>query len=315
MNVQIILSQMLMLFVMMLIGYFLWKKQWLDEPANQKLSKIVVNIFNPMLVVYGVLGKSSGKDMGLVAQNLFLMLLFYLLLIVFGILFVWILRPKKSDRCVYWMMTIFPNVGFMGIPVISSIFGMESVIYIAFYMLGYNLLLYTLGIVLARKAAADREGRQMQEMKQGGQWKRIFNVGVLASITAILIFMFQISVPAPVVTFFDYMGNATIPLSMILIGVSIAKADMKNIFTNVRMYFYTGIRMILFPILVISLMKGVSFDPVVFGVFALELAMPVGSIITLIAKENGADETCSTNGIVLSTLVSILTIPIVCMFL
>ena len=102
---------------------------------------------------------------------------------------------------------------------------------------------------------------------------------------------------------------------MILIGVSIAKADMKNIFTNVKMYFYTGIRMILFPILVISLMKGMSFDPVVFGVFALELAMPVGSIITLIAKENGADETCSTNGIVLSTLVSILTIPIVCMFL
>ena len=315
MNVQIILSQMLMLFAMMLIGYFLWKKQWLDEPANQKLSKIVVNIFNPMLVVYGVLGKSSGKDMGLVAQNLFLMLLFYLLLIVFGILFVWILRPKKSEGYVYWMMTIFPNVGFMGIPVISSIFGMESVIYIAFYMLGYNLLLYTLGIVLARKAAADREGRQMQEIKQGGQWKRIFNVGVLASITAILIFMFQISVPAPVVTFFDYMGNATIPLSMILIGVSIAKADMKNIFTNVKMYFYTGIRMILFPILVISLMKGMSFDPVVFGVFALELAMPVGSIITLIAKENGADETCSTNGIVLSTLVSILTIPIVCMFL
>lgn len=315
MNVQIILSQMLMLFAMMLIGYFLWKKQWLDEPANQKLSKIVVNIFNPMLVVYGVLGKSSGKDMGLVVQNLFLMLLFYLLLIVFGILFVWILRPKKSEGYVYWMMTIFPNVGFMGIPVISSIFGMESVIYIAFYMLGYNLLLYTLGIVLARKAAADREGSQMQEIKQGGQWKRIFNVGVLASITAILIFMFQISVPAPVVTFFDYMGNATIPLSMILIGVSIAKADMKNIFTNVKMYFYTGIRMILFPILVISLMKGMSFDPVVFGVFALELAMPVGSIITLIAKENGADETCSTNGIVLSTLVSILTIPIVCMFL
>ena len=149
MNVQIILSQMLMLFVMMLIGYFLWKKQWLDEPANQKLSKIVVNIFNPMLVVYGVLGKSSGKDMGLVAQNLFLMLLFYLLLIVFGILFVWILRPKKSERCVYWMMTIFPNVGFMGIPVISSIFGMESVIYIAFYKAIINVSIAQLDRALA----------------------------------------------------------------------------------------------------------------------------------------------------------------------
>ena len=77
--------------------------------------------------------------------------------------------------------------------------------------------------------------------KQGGQWKRIFNVGVLASITAILIFMFQISVPAPVVTFFDYMGNATIPLSMILIGVSIAKADMYPKYYGVKKHpFHQG---------------------------------------------------------------------------
>lgn len=315
MNVQIILSQMLMLFAMMLIGYFLWKKQWLDEPANQKLSKIVVNIFNPMLVIYGVLGKSSGGNMNLVLQNLLLMIFFYVLLFVAGIVFVLILRPKRSERYVYWLMTIFPNVGFMGIPVISSIFGMESVIYIAFYMLGYNLLLYTLGIFLAKKAAASREESEPPKESQGGQWKRIFNVGVMASVAAILIFMFQIPVPDSVVKFCDYIGNATIPLSMILIGVSIAKADLKTIFTNGKMYLYTGIRMVVFPIIVICLMKGLPIDSMVFGVFALELAMPVGSIITLIAKENGADETCSTNGIVLSTLVSILTIPIVCMFL
>ncbi|MCM1224305.1 MAG: AEC family transporter, partial [Lachnospiraceae bacterium] len=260
-------------------------------------------------------GKSSGGNMNLVLQNLVLMLFFYILLFVCGIVFVLILRPKKSEKYVYWLMTIFPNVGFMGIPVISSIFGMESVIYIAFYMLGYNLLLYTLGIFLARKAAAEREGFEPPKETQGGQWKRIFNVGVLASVAAILIFIFQIPVPDSVVKFCDYIGNATIPLSMILIGVSIAKADLRTIFTNGKMYLYTGLRMVIFPIIVITLMKGLPIDSMVFGVFALELAMPVGSIITLIAKENGADETCSTNGIVLSTLLSILTIPIVCMFL
>ncbi len=317
MNIQIILSQMLMLFAMMLIGYFLWKKEWLDEPANQKLSRIVVNIFNPLLIVYGVLGKDSGGNGALVWQNLLLMVLFYVLLWVFGMGVICLLRPKKPERDVYRLMTLFPNVGFMGIPVITSVFGMDCVIYIAFYMLGYNLLLYTIGIVLAKRAAAQREDFVSRETREGegAQWKRIFNVGVIASVGAIVIFAFQISVPEPVMKFCEYFGNATIPLSMILIGVSIAKADLKVIFTNGKMYLFTVIRMLILPVAVILLMKNLPLDSVVFGVFALELAMPVGSIITLIAKENGADETCSTNGIVLSTLCSIVTIPIVCIFL
>lgn len=311
-----------MLFAMMLIGFFLWRKQWIDESANQKLSKIVVNIFNPMMVVSGVLGKESGGDLHLVLQNLLFTVFFYALLAVFGVVVVLVLRPGRSQRDMYRMMNLFPNVGFMGIPVIGAVFGTESVIYIVFYMLGYNLLLYTVGIVMAGKAAAAREelseGKTAaggEKMARGGQWKRIFNAGVIVSLAAILIFVLQISLPEPVVDFCDYLGNATIPLSMILIGVSIAKADLRAIFSNVRMYLFIGMRMVLLPVAVILLMKNLAVDSVVFGVFALEMAMPVGSIVTLIAKEYGADETLSTNGIVLSTLASIVTIPVVCMFL
>ena len=73
--------------------------------------------------------------------------------------------------------------------------------------------------------------------------------------------------------------------------------------------------MLLLPAVMILLLKPLPADSVVFGVFALQLAMPVGSIVTLIAKENGADEICCTNGIVLSTLASLVTIPLVCMLL
>lgn len=326
MNIQIIIGQMLMLFAMMLIGYVIWKRNWMDENAYQKLSRIVVNIFNPVLVIYGVAGKSSAGNTGLLLQNLMFVVLFYGLLWIMGYVILIVVRPRKEERKLYRLMTMFPNVGFMGIPVITSIFGNDSMIYIVFYMLAYNLLIYTYGIILARKAGEemypvsdiqrDTGTKGNNKKKLGIPWKRMLNSGVIASVAAILIFLLQIPLPDIVVDFCDYMGNATIPLSMMLIGISIAKVNLRVIFTNVKIYLFTAVRMVAFPIAMIFLIKQlVSVDTMVFGVFALQMAMPVGSIVTLIAKENGADEACCTNGIVLSTLLSIITIPIVCIFL
>lgn len=143
----------------------------------------------------------------------------------------------------------------------------------------------------------------------------MLNAGVISAVLAVVVFLFQIPLPAPVINFCDYMGNATIPLSMLLIGMSIAKADLKEVFTNWRIYVFTAMKMVLLPLIIVFLLKPLRFDAVVSGIFVLQMAMPVGSIVTLIAKENGADEITCTNGIVLSTLVSIVTIPFVCMFL
>ncbi len=314
MDIQIILQQMLMLFAMMMTGYFIWKKGWFDENAYQRLSKVVVNILNPMLVVNGVMGKDSTGDKSLLLQNLGFVALFFILLSLASFVLIWILRPEKSQRSLYRLMAIFPNVGFMGIPVISSIYGAGCIIYIVFYMLGYNLLLYTYGLFLAKKAAEDA-GTLLAGTNAQKQWKRMVNPGVVFSLVAVGIFLLNLSVPAPVVNFCDYMGNATIPLSMLLIGMSIAKADIKSIFSDGRIYGFTIIKMVALPIAAILLLKSFKADPVIFGVFALELSMPVGNIVTLIAKEYGADEAACTNGIVLSTLASIFTIPIVCIFL
>ena len=336
MDIQIILQQMLMLFAMMVTGYFIWKKEWFDENAYLKLSKVVVNILNPLLVVNGVLGKDSGGDLSLLLQNLGFVVFFYLLLAIASFALAGALRPPKAQRRLYRLMAIFPNVGFMGIPVITSIYGAECMIYIVFYMLGYNLLLYTYGLSLAKKAAEDAvhaEGTGPGSKRDAGagdfgagtspgageapgkQWLRMVNPGVVFSLIAVAVFLFRLQAPAPIVSFCDYMGNATIPLSMLLIGMSIAKSDLKSIFTDARIYGFTAIKMVALPIAAVLLLKPFGADPVILGVFALQLSMPVGNIVTLIAKEYGADETTCTNGIVLSTLASILTIPLVCMFL
>lgn len=303
----------MVLFGMMVVGYFCYRRNYIDVPTSQKLSGLVVNILNPILMLNSVLERNAEGGGTEIVINLGLVFLYFAFLILFSNVMVWIFRPEKEERNVYRLMTVFANVGFMGIPVIKSVLGAEAVFYLVFYLLAYNFVLYTYGIYLSKKAAEDNGN--VQEQGQGFQWKKLINPGVVSSVVAIVIYVAQIKFPAPVITFCDYMGNATIPISMILIGVSVAQSDLRQIFGNIRMYAFTAIRILVLPIMAAVLLKFAGINQTLIGVFVLELAMPVGSIITMMTKEYGAADGCCTDGIVLSTLLSVLTIPVVCLFL
>jgi len=349
MNIGVIFGQMLVLLAMMAVGFFCYKKSWVSDETAGHLSKLVVNVFNPILVINGVLGQNSAEAGNSVAWNMMFIVIYFILLIGIGLFIPVLLRPQAKHRSVYRLMTIFSNVGFMGIPVIKSIFGDGAMIYIAFYILAYNLMLYTVGMFLSIKAggenhqssvsyleamAANGEGKKSEKDEQQAVrgtltmeknngaaefFKRLLNPGVIAAIFAVVIFAFGIQMPGPVITFCDYMGNTTIPLSMIMIGISMAQANFREVFGDARIYAFVVLRMIVLPILMAFVFKGLvaayAIDPIVFGVFIIELGMPVGSIIVMMAREKGADAAYCTKGVVVSTLASIVTIPLICAFL
>lgn len=310
MNTIIVLQQMIVLFIIMIVGYVCYKMSWIDNHSYSKLSKIVVNIMNPMLIINGVVNQQTGNDYKKIGMNLLLVLIYFLLLIGLSSLVVKILRIDRSPESLYRLMLIFSNVGFIGIPVISSVYGETSVLYIAFYILGYNLLLYTYGLHLARKSA----GAEKTEQK-GSALRKILNPGVFACLIAIVIFAFQLKVPGPVETLISYLGEPAVPLSMILIGASMAQQDLRKLFTDVKMYLFLAIRLLLIPIMAALVIRNLAIDPQIAGVFVLMLAMPVGSIVVLLASDQGADESCCIKGSVLSTLMSVVTIPLVALFL
>lgn len=317
----IILQQMLVLFGMMLVGYFCYKIDWIDDHTYGKLSKIVVNILNPLLVIDGVLGKNTGEDLNKLGINFGMMIIYFIFLIIISIPVVKLLRPEKKNVELYRLMMIFSNVGFMGIPVISALYGSGVIIYIVFYMLGYNFLLYTYGIILARRSAQRNSQRNEKENGEKStvsfkeNIKSIMNPGVIAGILAIVLFVMNIQVAAPVASFIKYLSQCVVPMSMILIGASMAQHELKTIFNEMKMYWFLLIRLVIIPIAVALLVRQLPIDSQILGVFILMLAMPVGSIVVLVAMEQGADSTCCTKGSVVSTLLSIITIPIVAMFL
>ena len=352
MSIGIIFGQMLVLLAMMAVGYFCYKKGWVTDETAGHLSKLVVNVFNPILVVNGVLGQNSADAGNGVAWNIMFIVVYFVILMLISYVIPLVLRPAERHKSVYRLMTIFANVGFMGIPVIKSIFGDEAMIYVAFYILGYNIMLYTCGMHLSQKAAEENKMQQssyLEALAANGErknneknakeeqqavrdtlsleksndiaafFKRMVNPGVVAALLAVVIFAFGIQMPDPVITFCDYMGNTTIPLSMLMIGISMAQANLGEVFADVRIYVFILLRMVVLPILLALALKGVvaayAIDPVVFGVFIIELGMPVGSIIVMMAREKGADSAYCTRGVMLSTLASIITIPLICFFL
>lgn len=312
----VIFQQMMVLFGMMLVGFFCYKWDWIDDHSYGKFSKIVVNILNPLLVIDGVLGKGRDGSFHNLLTNLVMVILYFVFLIIISIPVVKIIRPEKENVGVYRLMMIFSNVGFMGIPVISALYGSDVIIYIVFYMLGYNFLLYTYGIILARSSAkpvyAENHNSNVSFKEN---LKAIINPGTIAGIIAIILFVCKIQVAAPMTSFIKYLSQCVVPFSMILIGASMAQQELKTIFKDVRMYRFLLIRLILIPVIMALCVRNLPIDSQILGVFILMLAMPVGSIVVLVAMEQGADSACCTRGSVISTFLSIITIPIIALLL
>ncbi len=312
MDIFVIVQQMLVLLAMMLVGFIVFKIRWLDDNACNKMSKIVVNVLNPCLMVNGVLGGGARLEGGMLFQTLILVVIYYGTLILLSGPTASLLRTKREHHNLYKLMMVFSNVGFMGIPVISSIFGKESMLLIAFYNLGYNLLFYTYGVYLAAKSGKPQGD---EDTAKGGQWKKLLNPGVVACVVTITIFATGITMPESVCTFFNYVGNAAVPLSMILIGASVAQGGKKEFFLDRRVYAFAAIKMLAIPIAAALLFRLLPWPSMVEGVFVLMIAMPVGTTAVMLAADSGADAIECTKGCIITTLLSVITIPIVSAFL
>ena len=126
---------------------------------------------------------------------------------------------------------------------------------------------------------------------------------MICSVLAIILYFSGIKFNDSVMSFFNYVGNATIPLSMIVIGASVAKIPFREVFKGIRLYVFAFITLLLIPIAASFIFKGMKNDEMVFGIFILFI------------KEYGGDETLCSKTVIITTLLSIITIPIVTMFI
>lgn len=305
MNAGITAKQMIILFLMMLTGWGAYKRGLVTREGAGSLSSIIINIFNPCMIISGVLNKESSYDIYMVMENLMMVALFFAVLIILSKVLTKFMRLRSEEVNSYRLMMIFPNLGFMGIPLVRSLYGEEAVIFVAFYIVGYNLLVYSYGIILAMSS-----GRGSH--KEALPWKKILNIGMAACFASILIFAFHIRVPDAAASFVDSMGNAAVPLSMMTVGIMVAQSDLKELVTDKKQILFSVISLLVIPLCCIPFLRLLPISPVSYGIFILLIAMPVGSVVMLVEREYGStDGSISAKSIALTSVLSVITIPVI----
>lgn len=294
--------QMLALLLMIGAGDFAAKKGMMDEHTNNQMSNMIVNIFNPLLVLasaansVGQISMEALKLAGVIAAAMFLVF------ILSGMALSPFFEKEREQRKIFQLMFVFSNVGFIGIPVISGIFGVQYVVYVSEFMLVYTFVFYTYGIAL------------MDGKFSAASLRSVINPGTVSGLLALIIIIFDIQLPDFLLTAVTYLGNVTSPMALMAVGFALAGSDLKKIFGQPRLYVFSIVKLLVLPLVVLPLLRQVLGSTDLLGVCMVMFGMPVGNMPLILGNQRGMDVTACSAAIILSTVLCVLTVPVLMLF-
>lgn len=300
-----ILHSIVMLALMMGVGFAGVKTKYISVDVKNALSKIIVRITLPMLVIMSL--TKVELDAAKIKNSLILVSVGFtaiLILYLSGILTSRLFKMEKKTAVVHQCMSAFGNVVFLGYPLIESIFGAEGIFYAALYGFANDLLMWTLGIY--KIASLKGDGNNARE-----NLKNLLNPATIAFCISLVMMAFGWKFTGVVGEVLSGMGGTTTYLSMIFIGGTLASVDFRHIYKRVSIFVLTIVKMVIAPILMMFAARLLPIDNMVKAVLILQLAMPTQTMIAILSTEYDGDINYVAEGIFITTLVSLISIPFV----
>ena len=300
MDVSVLIPKMIVFVVLMVIGYLCAKTNFACREFTKDASKMVINVFMTATIINSVLVSDARLSGG---ELLRVMLVLCLTVAVCWLLgFAGCRLLKLGDRApLFELLVAVMNNMFIGLPVVETLFGSQAVFYCSLSCIPFNVLLYTVGIYRLQGGAG----------KGSIRLKDIFSVPLLATLAALVIFLLHPPVPPVAKELVSTMSAATMPLSMIVIGSSLGSVSLLDAFRNWKLYVMCVIRLLLCPLLVWLLAGLVTEDLMLRATSTIIAASPSAVIISVLAIQYDRDVVFTSEGILLSTVFSMLTIPLI----
>lgn len=298
MNVPALIEKMLVLFFAMAAGFVCGKRGWLDATANRTISRLVVMLTNPMLALSSVMGKErlmSNRQVLALTGISFALILSCMLI---SRVVVRLLRVQEADRGLMRFLFSFCNISYIGYPVVQSLFGMDASFYVTVLVLCSQLIMWSYGIHLVSGHGKFR-----------WQWSILKNHCLIASSTAYIIYLTGLKVPNVLASACSFLGQTTSPLIMLITGSALALMPLRNVFTNGRLYAMYAIKLVVLPVCAYFLLRNMLSDGLLLGVIITFLCIPSATNATNIAYLYGGNHELASSGVMLSTLLSMFTLP------
>ena len=314
-----LLTIILTLFFLMICGYICRKTKIIDDKASKALSRLIVSIGQPMMII-GALNnvKFSQENLTTAWQVLLISLAMHILMAAMAFL---VCRPMKKgnfDRAkVFEFSLVFANAGFIGFPILDSIFGNGIGSFMgAFYVVVFNLFLWTWGIMIL--------ARERDDIKLTPR-KIFINYGTVPCAIGILLFLLQPyivptegSLLSPAYSalsqFFNYLGSLCTPISVLVTGALLATMPLSDMFKNVRLYLHSGIKLIVFPIILCLLSKLVGLNDTYVLLVTAMAGVPSAAMVTMLAELHDIEPGYASQSVGMTSILSTATLPCVMLF-
>lgn len=296
---------MLTLFVIVIVGYVAGKLGYLGGDFDRQLSRLVINITCPALILSSSM-TGELPDRRFILPLLLISIVTYIILTGAAFLLPRYMTKRKEDRGAIGFALMFGNVGFMGYPVVASIFGHEAVFYAAVLNVVNTFTVFTIGTILIT-GSSDIEGKRFEK-------KVLYSTPMLAAYLTMLIVALEINnIPGFICQSLTMIGNITVPAALLIIGSSMSQLPIRSLLGNTTVYLTTALRLALLPLAVYYLTRLMGFSPMVVNINTVVIAMPVATYGTILCLKYGKDTTLMAEVTFITTLLSMISIPLLTM--
>ena len=287
------------LFVMIAVGYFLSRRRVLTERGLSQITTILLYVVTPCLTVDSLMSVDDSVSMTALLLAGAYGFLYHFLAMGLSLLFY---RCAPLDRRnVLRFAMVYSNTGFMGFPLVQAILGAEGLVYAAIFVVSFNVCSWTHGYWL---------------MSGGGKTRFIdivLNPGVIGLAIGLVLFACKVQLPEVLAYPIESFGALNTPLAMVVIGSYIAKVKMKDFFTDRHVFQVCGLRLLFIPLVYFACMLGCYAlwpQPVMLVSCIIQAAAPVAGLTVLFAAKFYKEKELSAKCVAVSTLLSIITMPL-----
>ncbi|KAF2958356.1 transporter [Thermotoga sp. Ku-13t] len=294
---NVVLNQVLAIFLLTGFGFALKKINLLSDGFTRSSSDLIIYVTLPAMIISSM-DREFSREVARTSLQIFLMgAIMYACSTLLAFLFAHFRRFEEHQRGVYMYMIVFGNVGYLGYPIMNAIYGDIGIFYSAVFNIWFNVLTWTLGVgIMARGRLNVRN--------------TFINPGLLSTLFGLFIFLTPLELPGLIKSVLDSVGSMTTPLAMFLVGAFLAEAKLKDLVAQMDLYLASILKLIATPALVFVLIKNFDLPAIVKALPVLMAGMPSGVNTAIFAKMFDRDYRLAAQGVVLSTALSMISLPV-----
>jgi predicted permease len=295
-----VINKLTEMVIMIIIGYICAKVQLTGPDFNRHTSKVLTNVLLPATILKAMTGLGGDISNGELVYVIFLFFIMMGLPWIAGILLAKILPIDKNDRGILIGVVMYMNISFVGFPLVETYYGAEGMLYACLSCVPMNLLMFSVGV--AGISGNNRDAFSLKGM---------LNLPLISTILGIVIMLMELRLPAVISSTINSVASATVPISMIILGSSLAAIPTKSAFGDIKIYIIAVVRLLICPFLTNLLLRLFVEDAMLIGVVTILAATPVAVLMTPLSVQYGKSDVLPSKSIFISTVLSIITMPTV----